>query len=114
MNASNKKTYSHEDILKLIPIKNRQYVHRNPKEIDILVPRFKISFLQNLLPEGRKYILANLDEIGSYTWELIDGKNNIKEIIFNVREKFGQEVEPAAERVTLFLQKMHSNNFIIF
>lgn len=108
------KSVNWADVLNLVPVRNYNFIYRNSGEVDILVPRFKISFLQKLLSEKRKYMLANLDDVGSYIWELVDGVRDISMIISEARAKFGEKIEPAPERITLFLRQMHSNNFISF
>jgi hypothetical protein len=63
-----KKNNTDINLLKLTPQKIHQYEYRNDGLIDVLVPRFKIPFLQKLMPKHRSpYIKANLDEFGSAT-----------------------------------------------
>jgi hypothetical protein len=67
------------------------------------------------MPKSRNpYIKANLDELGSAAWELINGSRNVREIANILNERFNEKIEPAYERVGLFFQKMYLNNFIIF
>ncbi|MFH1198463.1 MAG: PqqD family protein [bacterium] len=54
----------------------------------------------------------DLDEIGSFIWKLCDGKNPIGEIIINAKLQFGEKIEPAEQRVLLFINKMYSTKFI--
>jgi len=55
----------------------------------------------------------DLDEIGSFIWLLIDGKKSVNSLINFTSEKFGKKVEPANERVKLFLKQMNDNHLII-
>ena len=110
----NEVTISEENILKLVPIHNKEFKYNESGCIDILVPRSKIEFIQRLLPESRKYMCANLDELGTTVWNLIDGKQNIEEIAKLLEEKYGEKVEPVLKRLTLFLRNLYQNNFIIF
>ena len=102
------------NILDLTPIRLLEHKTKNDGLIDVLVPRFKIQFLQKLIPKNRNpYINANLDELGSATWELIDGNRTATEIANILNKKIGN-VEQLHQRVGLFLQKLHKNNFITF
>ncbi len=104
-----------EKILALVPVKNRESIYREDGLIDLLSPRFKIKFLQKLIPKSRDpYIHANLDELGSATWELIDGARNIEEIAMLLEEKFSEQIHPVHQRLTLFLRQLYQNGFIIF
>lgn len=40
-----------------------------------------------------------LDAIGSYAWLMLDGSNNVGHVAAMLREKFGDAVEPAEERL---------------
>lgn len=40
-----------------------------------------------------------LDERGSFLWHLIDGERSVAEVVEAMRSEFGEEVEPAEERV---------------
>ncbi|MFA6569696.1 MAG: PqqD family protein [Bacteroidota bacterium] len=84
--------------------------------VDVLVPRFKNKFFEKAFLPRRKspYIKANLDTFGSETWLLINGKNKVGTIVELLSEKFGDSVQPATERVTLFFTQLYSNNFISF
>ncbi len=102
------------DILYLVPIKNKDFKYREDGFIDIIVPRFRIEFLQKMIPETRKYMYANLDELGSATWELIDGERNVEMISQELEKKFQNKISPVLKRLTLFLRQLYINNFIRF
>ncbi len=42
---------------------------------------------------------VRLDDRGAFVWELLDGDHTVGEIARQAREKFGEHVEPAEERV---------------
>ena len=54
----------------------------------------------------------DLDEIGSFIWHLIDGNNSVKNIVEKSREHFSEKIEPAEDRIELFLAQMNKNKFI--
>jgi hypothetical protein len=83
--------------------------------VNVLVPRFKSDFMNKLLPKKKSpYIRANLDELGSATWLMIDGKTNVLELAEKLNDKFGEKIEPANNRLTLFLSELYKNGFISF
>ncbi|VAX28324.1 hypothetical protein MNBD_IGNAVI01-1469 [hydrothermal vent metagenome] len=55
----------------------------------------------------------DLDEIGSFVWGKINGVLNVGEIIDITREHFGEKVEPAEERVVIFMKQMHRTKLIM-
>lgn len=87
-------------------------------KVNILQPRFNSRFwkprLQPLLAPNKKFIRIKLDEIGSEIWLLIDSNRKVGDIIRILREKFGENVEPADERVGKFLSMMYEQRYISF
>lgn len=105
-------------MLELTPIQLLKYEYRNDGQIDVLVPRFKNQFFQNLMPKRRSpYIKANLDEIGTAAWKLIDGKRKVNEIVKLLNEEV-QKIDASAEqieqRLCTFIQQLNVNKFITF
>ncbi len=78
------------------------YVDPNP-------PKIIKWFFKKLAQKPQK---IDLDEIGSYVWENCDGNNSVAEISNKLREKFGEKVEPAEERVTQFIHQMNGTQLI--
>jgi len=54
----------------------------------------------------------DLDEIGSFVWHLCDGKNSVNSIVEKSREHFAEKIEPAEERIELFLTEMNKNRLV--
>jgi hypothetical protein len=84
--------------------------------IDVLVPRFTDKVFGKLLQPRlkNKYIKANLDEFGSATWLFIDGNNSVTRIGELLTEKFGEQIQPVYDRLTLFLTQLYNAGFISF
>lgn len=59
-----------------------------------------------------KISYIHLDEMGSFIWELIDGKKAIMEIGESVRSHFGENAEPLYERLSKYCEILKSYNFI--
>lgn len=102
--------------LEMHPFRKYNHQIREGELVDVLVPRFTSKFAQKfILPKMRNpYIRANLDELGSYLWININGKSKVSELIEKMREKFSEKVEPATERVLLFLTQLYKAGFIDF
>jgi predicted transcriptional regulator len=70
------------------------------------------------MPKRRNpYIKANLDEIGTAAWELIDGKRKVEEIVRLLTEKLLEtetSVEQLEQRLCVFIQQLNANKFITF
>ncbi len=102
--------------LELTPYRKYTHEPRDEDTIDVLVPRFNDKILGKIFQPKLKnpYIKANFDKLGTAVWLEIDGKTNVDNIIMKVKEKLGEEVNPAYERVTMFLSQLHRNGFIDF
>lgn len=110
-----KNTKTKHNLLELVPTRLYKYKYREENLIDVLVPRFKDRILGKLLQPylTNPYIRANLDVLGSSTWELIDDKNSVTDIINLLSSKFSNEIE-INERVIVFIQNLYRNGFIKF
>jgi hypothetical protein len=62
----------------------------------------------------RPYFKIKLDDVGSYIWELCDGKKTVKDVAECLQNEFGEKVEPLYDRLALFLQSLEKNHFIFF
>ncbi len=102
--------------LELTPVAKYTCVDKEEGLIDVLVPRFNDKVFGKILQPRikNKYIKANLDKFGSETWKLIDGQNKVKDIAFHLEQKFGTEIQPINDRLTLFLTQLNTNGFIYF
>ncbi len=49
-----------------------------------------------------------LDGLGSFTWKHVDGARTVADIAELLRQEFGEDVEPAEERVGKLMQMLHS------
>lgn len=103
------------NLLELTPVAKFEYQINEDGLIDVLVPRFKSAIMHKLVPKSKsKYIRANLDEIGTEVWRLIDGKRKVEEIALLIDEKLGEKVHPVYDRLNVFLTQLHNNGFIYF
>ncbi len=112
--ARNKKD---ENVLDYIPIRSTKITY-NKKEnglIEIILPRDSLieKITRKLFFTPDKY-RVELDKMGSFVWEQIDGERTIYEIAMLVKESFKEEAEPVYERLLQYINILRNNNFITF
>lgn len=56
----------------------------------------------------------HLDEMGSFVWPLIDGKNTVADIATLVKEHFGEKAEPLYDRLLKYMDMLENCGFIVF
>ncbi len=112
----NKKESRDINYLSLTPYRKFNHNQKSDGLIDVLVPRFTDRILGKLLQPRLKnpYIRANLDELGSATWLCIDGYKKVGEIISELDTELGDKIQPAQQRITMFLSNLYRNGFINF
>ncbi|MFQ5720886.1 MAG: PqqD family protein [Candidatus Aminicenantales bacterium] len=100
----------------LIPFQNIKWQKDDKGLITLLKPKFRHPFLvKHLLPRLKNpYFKIRLDAVGSFIWTQCNGRCTVKELAENLEAKFGNEVKPVEERLTLFLQSLEKNRFIIY
>jgi hypothetical protein len=62
----------------------------------------------------KPYYKIKLDHVGSFTWELCDGSLRVKEVAKNLKDKFGEDVEPLYDRLALFLKSLEKTHLIFY
>lgn len=104
------------NFLDLIPVRKLDYEYRDDENINLLIPKYRDKFFGKLLQPriNDKYLKANMDIYGTNTWLLIDGNRNVFEISKLMKEKFGNDIEPVYDRITLFINNLYRNGFIYF
>jgi len=53
-----------------------------------------------------------LDEVGTLVWKACDGHTSLADIVGRMRERFGDRVEPADQRLSQFMRKMLKGRMI--
>lgn len=54
----------------------------------------------------------HLDQMGSFIWPLMDGKQTIYDIAGLVHEEFGEKAEPLYNRLVQYMKNLESYGFI--
>lgn len=73
-----------------------------------------INGIAQKLLKKPKYSYIELDELGSFIWEQMDGSRSIYEIGGLVKEAFGEKAEPLYERLAQYMKILHNNHFIVY
>ncbi|GAB4370150.1 MAG: PqqD family protein [Calditrichia bacterium] len=99
--------------LEYYPVRNREFEINQDQVAVIIIPHPENRLMDKLLPRPQQPAgRIKLDEIGTFVWEMCDGKSTIKEICTALEKKFGERVKPAEERTVVFLQQMYKEKFI--
>jgi hypothetical protein len=111
-----RKILSKANFLDLTPIHNYNYETNAAGQVTILIPRFTDWLGKHLLQPRLKhpFMKLSLDDLGSATWILSDGRRNVKEICNQLKKQFGKRIEPAEDRVTRFLSQLYMKKIILF
>ena len=107
-------------VMTLRPVRNSKisFEKRETGETLLVVPqgqkagrltRIVSKWLQT--PKERK---VELDELGSYVWELCDGNLTIESIVQRTGKAYRLNRREAEVSVTMFMQMLHERNFIGF
>ena len=57
---------------------------------------------------------VELDEIGTFVWQAIDGKRNIYDISKDMVSKFGAKIDNADERLIMYIRYLNRKGWIGF
>ena len=57
---------------------------------------------------------VRLDEVGSFAWLRFDGRSTVGELAGELRERFGEGVEPAEERLGLLVRALRDQGFLAY
>jgi hypothetical protein len=105
------------DFFQLIPQKSLAW-ETDPQSGFIIIkkPKFQNKLLKKyLLPHlKRPDFRINLDEIGSFVWNNIDGRSSLYVIAGKMQKEFTEKVEPVEERLGQFVRALYRNKFIFF
>lgn len=110
-----KKIKQQDNLLDLIPVKNEKtkWVQLDNELVQIQIDRN--SWLDKAVRVFFKtptMMKIDLDAFGSFVWLTIDGQKDIAAIGDEIKEKFGEKVEPLYERLGSYINILRNNEFI--
>ncbi len=86
--------------LKLIPYRNKSILFRRDKEKTVLLDELS----------GSPYYLENT---GSYIWNIIDGKKNLKDILNELTQRFDSDEKVMKTDLIEFITELLENQIIM-
>lgn len=102
-------------LLDLTPFRKIEHKMEESGVATLLYPKFKNSKVSKYMLGNRTpFIHMKLDELGTASWLLIDGKRKVGEIADTLEEQFGEKVKPAHDRLGKFLSQLYNNKYISF
>ncbi|MGD0710748.1 MAG: PqqD family protein [Bacteroidales bacterium] len=102
-------------MLYLTPFRKIEHRVEEDGNITLLYPKFKNSKVSKYML-GRKspYIQLKLDELGTASWLMMDGKTRVEKIALELSDKFGEKINPVHDRLGKFLSQLYNNKYISF
>ena len=104
-----------ENYLDYIPKKSDkiQWQELDNGLIQIIKPRNSLldKIVRKLFFTPDKFVV-DLDEMGSFIWKHIDGKNNIYEISLLLKDEFKEKAEPLYERLIQYMNILKNNGIV--
>lgn len=111
-----KKILKSANTLDLTPIK--LYSDEKDKDdlVTVIVPKFKNKIAVKLISPKLKsdHFKIKFDKFGSALWLMIDGKMKVDQMIKNLKNKFGDDIQQEEERTTKFIFQLYEQGFISF
>lgn len=110
-----RKILKNTSMLDLTPFRKIDHKVEENGIVTLLFPKFKNKKISKYMLGNRTpYIQMKLDEIGTASWLLIDGKKNAGRIANELGEKFGEKIQPVHDRLGKFLSLLYNNKYISF
>ena len=106
-----------QNYLDKIPERNSKYNWSTDDEgnFTLEIPNRGIfHFLAQKLLGKPPVTYVHLDQMGSFVWPLIDGKEDIYSLGRKVEEKFGNEAHPLYERLAEYFRILESYGFVVW
>ena len=105
-----------QNLLDLVPVQAVEWEKTQSGTVCLKKPKFQNRFLKKLIQRWGKhsYYKIQLDDFGSYVWESCDGRQRVEQIGRNLRQKFGENVEPVYERLGSFVKILAYHKFITY
>jgi hypothetical protein len=104
-----KKKTKEKNLLGLVPRKTKEFKEEGGR-IVIFYPKYHIKAIAKKVKNPCYKI--KLDDLGSFVWKQIDGKRTVGEIARDLKERFGEDVEPVNSRLSLFIQQLVGGDLI--
>ena len=96
------------DFLALEPKRRLKWEMDSKGRAVLLRPKFGSGRLGRILLNwfGPSHYRIRLDEVGTAVWVCLDGETPLVAVASELKRKFGSQVEPAEERLQMFVDDM--------
>jgi hypothetical protein len=105
-----------KNLFDLVPVISEHITTEKEGKLSVIAfPRFRSRFMQKyFIPKNKSaFIRIRLEEHGTAVWDLIDGKQTVKEIAAILAEHFNQE-ENYEYRIATYFSQLQKQGFIKF
>jgi len=111
-----KKILQTTNTLDLTPVKLYSEKINDENLVTVIVPKFKNEFAKKYISPKLKSaeFKLNLEKFGSEVWKNMDGKTRVGDIVKKVSDKFGDEIQPAVDRVSKYIFQLYEQKLISF
>ena len=101
------------NLLELVPLRAASWTEDDGRVVvEIPAPsrpwREPLAWLSSKMSTKK----VRLDEVGSFAWNRFDGRATVGEVAAALRERFGDRVEPAEERLGTLVRQLHRGRLI--
>ena len=106
-----------ENFLDYVPKRNQLYAWdlNQKKHVEVaVVNRGLFNRMAQILLGKPKVSRIELDDLGSFIWQEMDGVRTVYEIGSAVKGRFGKKAEPLYERLCEYIRILHNNRFIVY
>lgn len=109
--------YNREKILKewlnFYPLRQIESEVNHQNLVVLLIPQKVGWIVRKIFPRFQNKInRINLDEIGSFIWNCLDGQQSLQTICDKLENQFGERVHHCQERTVIFTQQLYKQKFI--
>jgi hypothetical protein len=118
---------SAKNALEMVPARSPGFAFHILKEEEVK-PKLKAGWMSISIPRfsgklGQRFCRVtglsqhfnlNLDDYGTFVWLALDGKKSVRELGVELKEKFGEKVEPLYPRLAHFLSLLERNKLIFY
>ena len=110
-----KKQTINENYLEKIPVISEMLSHKADDDGIVTLAQQNTGIMNRIaqkLFKKPKISYIHLDELGSFIWQLIDGKTSILDMGTPVKEHFGETAEPLYPRLAKYFSILESYGFV--
>jgi hypothetical protein len=105
------------NVLEVVPVRVAEWEEQSEGRVVIHRPLPKTSGFRYLIDRllfEMSTRRIRLDVVGSHAWQLFDGTQSVAEIVDALRVEFGDDVEPAEERVCKLVQMLRGQLLVAY